>query len=123
MATAVILNTGGSVTLATVDGVTGYGVIRLSPRGEKWEISRVHVECSTRVSESECRWYLGQIRPDAIIDGTYSGSSGDTSDTTAYLEDGQAMFLEWRGGDNGATATVTVSGWKSAPEGGFRAIH
>ena len=119
MATAVRLTTNARVTL----DANGYGTVRLAPTGEKWEVTHVHVECSSRISESECRWYLGQISPSTIIDGTYSGSTGDTSDTIAYLEDGQAMHFEWKGGDAGAIATVSVSGWKSPPDGGFRAVH
>lgn len=123
MSTASRFNTQGSTVLATVVGVAGYGAIRFSPSGEKWEITRTHVRCSTSVSEAECRIYFGQIRPDTVLDGTYSGSSGDTTDTPIYLEDGQAIFIVWSGGDDGATAFVTLSGWKSTPDGGFRAVH
>lgn len=120
---AVRLDLKGSVTLATVNGVTGYGLIRFSPNGEKWQITRVHVECSSRVSEAQARLYLGQVRTDTVIDGTYSGSSGDTTTDSIYLEDGQTLFVEWTGGVNGAVAVVTASGWKSSPQGGFRAVH
>lgn len=112
-------NTQGNVTL----DANGDGTLRFAPTGEKWEVDRVHVRCSSRVSEAQCRIYLAQQRPDTVIDGTYSGSSGDTTDTRIYLEDGQPMFIEWTGGDPGATATATVSGWKSTPAGGFRAVH
>lgn len=122
-ATATRLDSGGTVTLATVNGVTGYGVVRLSPAGEKWEIRRTRVFTSTRNDEAECKMYVNQIAPQHEVEGTWSGSSGDTSDTPIYLEDGQALFIVWSGGDNGATATVTVSGWRSVPDGGFRAIH
>lgn len=116
---AVTLDTHGSVTL---DG-TGYGYVRLAPSGEKWEVRRVRVECSTTTNEAQCKTYRNQIASRYVIDGTYSGSTGDTSDTPIYLEDGQAMIVEWTGGDAGATATVTISGWRSVPAGGFRAVH
>lgn len=116
---AVTLDGAGSVVL----DATGYGTVRLAPSGEKWEIRRVHVECSTATLEAQSKTYRNQIAPRYVIDGTYSGSTGDTSDTPIYLEDGQAMIVEWTGGDVGATATVTISGWRSAPSGGFRAIH
>lgn len=119
MATAVRLKTSGNVVL---DG-TGYGYIRLSPTGEKWQVTRTHVECSDRTNEAECRLYDGYVATTTIIDGTYAGSSGDTSDVTYYLEDGEAVFIVWTGGTAGATASVTLSGWKSLPEGGFRAVH
>lgn len=115
---AVRFTTSASVVLAG-----GTGTIRLAPAGEKWQIDRTYVKCSTRVSEAQCVTYIGQVADQYIVDGTYSGSSGDTSDTVLYLEDGQGMHLVWTGGDDGATATVTISGWKSPPLGGFRAIH
>lgn len=119
MADAARLDASGS---AILDG-TGYGTVRLAPAGEKWEIRRSRVECSTNTLEAVCRLYQGRIASSAVVDGTEAGSTGDTSDTVFYLEDGQALFVEWSGGDPGATATVTVSGWKSMPEGGFRAVH
>ena len=102
---------------------TGYGYVRLSPQGEKWEIRRTFVQCSTRTNEARCVVYGQQIGEQYALDGTYSGSSGDTSDTVIYLEDGQPLFVEWSGGDAGATAVVTISGWRSVPDGGFRAVH
>lgn len=119
MTTAVRLDVRQSTVL---DGV-GYGYVRLAATGEKWEITRTFVACSTRTSEASCRIYANAISLANAIDGTHSGSSGDTSDTRYYLEDGQAIFVEWTGGDPGATATVTLSGWKSVPDGGFRAVH
>lgn len=119
MATATRLDTNGSVTLDAL----GNGNVRLAPRGEKWEINRIFVACSTRNKEAQCRIYINHIAPLNSIDGTYSGSSGDTSDTQHYLEDGQALYVAWTGGDPNAVATVTVSGWRSDPEGGFRVIH
>ena len=116
---AALLDVDGSVTL---DG-SGYGVVRLAPAGEKWEVRRTRTECSTATNEATVKVYRNQVAPRYVIDGTYSGSTGDTSDTVYYLEDGQAVIIEWSGGDPGATATVTLSGWRSEPSGGFRAIH
>lgn len=101
----------------------GSAVIRISPQGEKWEIETIHVRCTTRVSEAECRIYLGAIKDDSIIDATYSGSSGDTTNSRIYLEDGQPIFIQWTGGDVGSIVSAVVNGWRSNPIGGFRAIH
>lgn len=119
MATAVPLDYGTTVPL----NANGYGYVRIGPSGEKWEITHMHVEVSSRVSEAVCKVYRGQIASNRVVEGTYSGSTGDTSDTKHYLEDGSGLFIEWTGGDANATATVTVSGWKSVPDGGFRAVH
>lgn len=106
-------------TNLVLDG-TGYGTIRLAPSGERWEIDRMHVRCSSRTNEARCIIYRGHIRRDLVVDATYSGSSGDTTDTRIYLEDGEAIHVEWTGGDSGATATVSLSGLRTAPTGGFR---
>jgi hypothetical protein len=112
-------STNSNVTL----DVNGYGAIRLAPAGQKWQITSTNVLCSTRVAEARCRVYIGQVSDSNVIDGTYSGSSGDTSDTVYYLNDGEAMWVEWSGGDPGAIATVKINGWTSVPNRGFRAVH
>lgn len=113
-----LLDASGSITL---DG-SGNGTVRLAPAGEKWEVRRTRVECSTSTTEAVVRLYRNQVAPRYVIDGTESGSTGDTSDTVYFLEDGVGVIVEWTGGDPGATATVTLSGWRSNPIGGFRAV-
>jgi len=119
MSEAGILRTGGSVVL---DG-SGYGFIRLAPAGEKWQVLRTNVRVSTHVNEAIVKIYIGQIAVLNQTDGSMSGSSGDTSDSVIYLNDGDAMIIEWSGGDAGATATVVITGWSSVPDRGFRAVH
>ena len=101
----------------------GYGYIRLAPAGKKWQITSINVLCSTHVLEARARIYVDQIGDAYAIDGTYSGSSGDTSDTVFYLTDGQPMYVEWSGGDVGTIASVRVLGWASVMNMGFRAVH
>lgn len=100
----------------------GNGVITLAPRGEKWQIDLSNVVCSTHILEAEVRVYIGQIADMNQIDGTYSGSSGDRSDTVIYLHDGEQVIFVWQGGDPGAQATVKITGWTTTPVGGFRAV-
>lgn len=100
----------------------GYGAIRLAPAGAAWDITRLSVKVSTNTLEAICRVYNGQIGQLYVIDTTFIGSSGSTTDTVYHLEDGQAIYVEWTGGDAGATATVNFSGVQSTPEGGFRAV-
>lgn len=113
-------NTNQKVTLSGA----GYGFIRFAPVGCSWQIRRIAVLCSTRVLEARCRTYVGQIGELYVVDGTYSGSSGDTTDTVIDLMDGTPLFVEWSGGDANTIATATISGMQSDPQGGFRsAIH
>lgn len=105
----------------------GYGFVRLAPAGQKWQITRTNVMASIPgvpiILQAKAVVYLGQISPVNVTDGSYAGSSGDTSDTQIFLNDGQPIFVEWTGGDPGATATVVINGWTSVPGRGFRAVH
>lgn len=124
MVTDALLTAAGQVTLVDDGtGLTGTGIVRLAPAGEQWEIRTTNVLCSTRVNESLCRVYRDQIGDIYVIDGTYSGSSGDTSDTVIQLTDGQPLYYVWTGGDIGATATVRVTGYRSQIGRGFRAVY
>lgn len=118
MAEDAILNYSAQVTL---DG-SGYGTIRVGPTGEQWYITRTMVRASTHVREAVCTIYQTNIGANFQRDITYTGSSGDTSDTQHHITDGDALWIEWSNGDAGATATVTFSGTRSNPQGGFRAI-
>jgi len=101
---------------------SGYGALRVGPTGEQWWISRTMVRCSTRDNEAVCTMYQTNIGANFQRDITYTGSTGDTSDTQFHITDGDAMWLEWIGGDPGTTATATISGTRSNPYGGFRAV-
>lgn len=105
---------------AVISGNTA--TIRFGPYGESWHITRISVKCSTKVLESAATIYRGQIGDLYIQDVSYTGSTGDTSDTVHDLVDGENMYVVWTGADNGATATITISGTRSMPQGGFRAV-
>ena len=101
-------------TSTTLDG-SGYGYVRLAPSGRTWDINNMSVRCSTTTLEAICTVYRGLIGPDYRIAGTFSGNSGDNNTDLIHLEDGNAIIVEWTGGDPGCTATVTISGSQSLP--------
>ena len=110
-------NDQGSVTL---DG-SGNGTVRLAPVGTDWYVDRITVKCSSRVLESICRVYQGQIQDAYFVVGTLSGSTGDTTTSDNLLvTDGTALWVVWSGGDVGAIASVNIFGRQAVPNRGFR---
>jgi hypothetical protein len=108
----------GSVVLDS----NGNGTVRFAPAGEDWEIVYNSVNVSTSVKQSISNTFTPFVGANYLRDGTRSGSSGDTSDNVYQLQDGTPIFFTWTGGDVGATATVTITYYKSVPAGrGFRA--
>lgn len=103
--------------------VTGGGVatVVFSPHGETWEVNRLTVAVSTSVLESQASYYLGPVNPQNLQEATMAGSSGDTTDISTSMVDGDQLTVQWTGADVGATATATLRGWRSQPSGGFRA--
>jgi hypothetical protein len=110
---------GDELRLWTVDN-HAEAVALLAPHGEVWNINRTFVKASSNVLEASAFTYRGQIGDQYQLDSSFAGSSGDQSDTAIILRDGDQMWTKWVGGDLGATYTVTVNGWRTTPEGGFR---
>jgi hypothetical protein len=102
---------------------SGNGVVAFAPRGTRWHLDFVSVKCTTRVKEATVRIYEGYVGDQYYTDGTFSGSSGDTSNTEHYMEDGETIHIVWTGGDPGARATAIIRGWESVQGGGFRAVQ
>lgn len=90
---------------------TGYGTATVAcPDGTRWTVDTTTVSTSTAVLQPQASTYFGTgVSPGAFIEGTYSGDR-DTSDTTHRLHGGEALTVEWTGGDPGATATLRLSG-------------
>lgn len=109
----------GSVTL----DVTGGGALRFAPAGEQWDVFNISVICSSNTNEATATVYKGQVGAMYRLSGTYAGSSGDNNqmDTPIHLNDGEALYVVWEGGDSGAIATATITGTKSVVSRGFRA--
>ncbi len=109
---------------------SGYGVIRFAPQGERWEILGMTLQCSDFAGppqfEAIGRIYLDTISMGNVRVTSYAASSGNTASAAGdpiYVTDGQAMWIEWTGGTPGVTAFCTFRGFKSDPNGGFRAVR
>lgn len=110
-----------SVFNNAVVNASGIATVTLTPHGENWRIQRLSVKVSTKVLEAVATVYRGLVGDLYVIEASFSGSSGDTTDTEIVLRDGENVIVQWTGADIGATATVTATGWRSNPLGGFRA--
>lgn len=102
-----------------LDG-SGNGTVKLGPRshGETWHPEVASVKVSTATAEAACKIYLGHTATDDnFLDGTFSGSSGDSTDRVSGnpLWLGNYIFAVWSGGDAGATATLSVIGTREIP--------
>jgi len=112
-----------SLPASVVLNGSGYGVIRIAPAGESWQVILLTIGVSSNNSEASFRAYSPILGPSYVKDTSEMGSTGDTSDTTYFLNDGTPLFLEWTGGDPGATARANLVYFKTVPSGrGFRAF-
>lgn len=111
----------GPFPASTVLDSSGIGSVTLQAKGQKLQIISTRVKCSSAVKEAVARIYRGTQGYE--VEGSLAGSTGDTSDTVFYLNDGDVLTVVWTGGDVGATATAIFSGWASVPGSGFRAVH
>lgn len=108
----------GSVAL----NAQGYGTVVFTPVNETWTINAVSVSVATKTLEARCNVYKGYVGPPYLVDATFTGSSGDTSDTVHDVNQAEQFIIEWTGGDVGALASVTVRGSAEFRDtGGFKA--
>jgi len=105
-----MLNVDAQVKL---DG-TGKGTAKLSPGfREEWHPATVSVKVTTQVLEAQCRIFYGTDTSDAnYVDGTLSGSTGDSTDRIPFAMSPNSIFAVWTGGDANAQASVSVLGEK-----------
>lgn len=89
---------------------TGSGTANLGPGGVDWIVRTTTVSASTSVLQAQANTYHGGVSPANLVDGTLSGSSGDTSDTVMLLQPGDQLYCVWSGGDPGATAFMRCAG-------------
>jgi hypothetical protein len=101
---------------------SGYGFIRFAPAGTSWKVTSISVKATTATLEATVAIYRRQIGTLYIVDGTNSGSTGDTTDSVLELTDGEPLFVEWTGADANVVAYATLRGMQTVPERGFRAV-
>lgn len=110
MPTTVPLNVSVPITL---DG-SGNGTASVGPtsHGEVWTPATVSVKVATATNEAQCLIYQGHsATPENFVDGTFSGSSGDSTDKATYpMRLGWKVWAVWAGGDPGAVAYLNVAG-------------
>ena len=115
--TTVQLNQSAVVTL----NASGNGTAQLGPLSarEKWLPLVVSVKTNqapgTVVKEAACRICAGPDTSDPwFVDGTLSGSSGDSTGNVAgqEVDCGEYVFAVWTGGDAGVQGRVSVQGSK-----------
>lgn len=100
---------------------TGNATLRMVPYSGNliWKPDFVSVKASSAVAEAQCRIYIGPNATDLyFIDGTVSGSTGDSTDRVASKQvdtHGNALWAVWTGGDVGATGTVHITGTEQRP--------
>lgn len=92
-----------------LDG-NGDGYVIFQPNGSPARITTLFVKVSTSVAQAVVTLYKGQIADTNIIGNTNSGSTGAPAFGNIDLFDGETLYVMWRGGDAGATATATFTG-------------
>jgi hypothetical protein len=100
----------GPIPLSVVLDGTGMGTVSFQATGDNIRISNLFVKVSTQAAQAVCTFYKGQIGDGFTIGNTNSGSTGQIIGGNIDLLDGEFLYIVWRGGDPGATATATVTG-------------
>lgn len=97
------------MTMDVVLDAGGSGAINFSPSVGTWEITQVAATTSTNVNEPEFATYIDG----AFIGGSYSGSRTNDTSFNQILNAQQKLTGVWTLGDPGATAVMTLTGWKT----------
>lgn len=100
----------GPIPVTTVLDGSGNGTVTFQPNGSSARISNLFVKVSTSVLQATCTIYKGQVADGNAINYTNSGSTGAPAGGAIDLTDGETVYVVWRGGDAGATATATFTG-------------
>lgn len=112
-----ILSVTAKVTLI---GGAGTAFCGPSLARETWypTVVSVSTQETTVTNEASCKIYCGdQVIQSNFVDGTLSGSTGDSTDrvTGQVITEGSNVWAVWAGGDSGAVATLNVQGTKQVP--------
>jgi len=102
-----------------LDG-SGNGVANIGPTRtrEHWQVVAAGVSVTAAnpavgpLSDAICSVFVGSNLSSAtFLSATFTGSSGDTCDCgNIDIQPGMQVWAQWKGGDPGQTATVTVFG-------------
>lgn len=119
------LLTQGATCELDADG-NGLAICGPSGIGNMWQPSQVAVSTSTNASTPIAFLYLGPLLPLAALaalmntpqvtqlGGTSNGSNDSIGLVGVQVPQGQALIVQWQGGDPGATGTMSVSGNQTA---------
>lgn len=119
------LLTAGAQTVLDGSG-NGIAVCGPSGLGSAWVPAQVAVGTATSVSTPVAYLYLGPLLPVTALKALLAtsqvsqlgGTSNGANDSIGLLgiqvPQGQALIVQWLGGDAGTTATMTVTGQQTA---------
>lgn len=94
----------------TLDG-SGNGTVSFQATGKHLHVTNIYVSVATTTLQATATIYKGYIGPAYAINGTNSGSTGAPGTGVIDLLDGEFIHVVWVGGDAGALATATFSGY------------
>ena len=100
---------------------SGNGTLSMKPYSGNliWLPGVVSVSVSTNTSEASCKIYIGpSATAQYFVDGTLSGSTGDSTDRVSGKQvdtHGNTLWAVWTGGDANATATMRITGQEQRP--------
>jgi len=93
----------------------GNGSVKLGPTipSVTWQVETLSVSTSTNNRIPRAYVYEGTESPGNLLGGTENGSR-DAMGPSVRLETSAYITVVWRGGDNGARASVAVTGTRTA---------
>lgn len=102
--------------VGTLDG-SGNGTLKAGPltAREMWHPDKAAVSANANpTNEAVCVVSVGDVNTRAFRDNTFTGSSGDSTDTIGSdtLRRGEFVWAQWTGGDAGQQMRLTVTGEK-----------
>lgn len=94
----------------TLDG-SGNGTVLFQATGDNVRITNLFGRVSTSILQAVSTIYQGYIGVNYQLDNSNSGSTGFKASGNIDLHDGEVVYVQWVGGDPGATATATFTGY------------
>lgn len=113
-----------SATASVKLDANGNGTAQIGPSHtrEVWRPTLVSVNANeaagTITDEASCKVYCGSVIASfSYVDGTLSGSTGDSTASVAgqALYPGQYVSAVWAGGDPGAQVSMNITGTRTVP--------